>query len=305
MSTATSLVFKWNVNYFVSHARYPPCLSLVISPSSGTRYLCLLQQTLRFSFDRSLADFHSDFLSFPSNLPFTTWTLFPLCFLCFRPSSSHTDPSVLEPIRSRYRCRHSFSLSFSLSRSLRLPVRLVHRPTFVSAISSVFAPKTVFGCCVNKSTKVQVSFIVLKHVEFIEPRLKVFEGAQSYRDTVIDWPTFPRYTHRFFSFSSFRLILDDAVAMIARTSQDLSFIIIWQTRNHINSDYANSRRETAKTRESISRSILRNRVEYQMFYFIYESGITFAISKTSLCCLVKQEQSLERTGGSISWNARL
>lgn len=108
-------VFKWNVNYFVSHARYPPCLSLVISPSSGTRYLCLLQQTLRFSFDRSLADFHSDFLSFPSNFTFTTWTVFPLCFLCFRPSSSRTDPSVLEPIRSRYRCRHSFSLSLSPS----------------------------------------------------------------------------------------------------------------------------------------------------------------------------------------------
>lgn len=150
---------------------------------SAYTYLYLLQQTLRFSFDQSLADFHSDFLSFPSNFPFTTWTVFPFCFLCFRPSSSHTDPSILEPIRSRYRCRHSFSLSFSLSRSLRLPVRLVHRPTFVSATSSVFAPKAVFGCCVNKSTKVQVSFIVVKHVEFIESRLKVFEGAKSYRDT--------------------------------------------------------------------------------------------------------------------------
>lgn len=193
---------------------------------SAYTYLYLLQQTLRFSFDRSLADFHSDFLSFPSNFPFTTWTVFPFCFLCFRPSSSHTDPSILEPIRSRYRSRHSFSLSFSLSRSLRLPVRLVHRPTSVSATSSVFAPKAVFGCCVNKSTKVQVSFIVVKHVEFIESRLKVFEAAKSYRDTVIDWPTFPRYTHRFLPFSSFRLILDDAVAMIARTSEDLSFIII-------------------------------------------------------------------------------
>lgn len=50
---------------------------------SAYTYLYLLQQTLRFSFDRSLADFHSDFLSFPSNFPFTTWTVFPFCFLVF------------------------------------------------------------------------------------------------------------------------------------------------------------------------------------------------------------------------------